>query len=233
MQSVPNVAQTAALIGDPSRAAMLTGLLGGKALPATELARIARVTPQTASSHLSKMVDGGLLVHETYGRHRYYRLSNPEVAQILEALSTIAPLKPVRSLREADHSKALRYARTCYDHIAGEVGVALTNRFLILGYLQEGERDFELTPMGTEWFEGFGISLVDLSQKRRQFARKCLDWSERRHHVAGALGAAFTNRLFELAWIQRVPDGRAVRVTENGLKGFQHELGLSLVSGRS
>lgn len=227
--TTPNITGVASLIGDPSRAAMLMNLLGGKALPASELARAAHVTPQTASSHLAKMLEVGLVVHESFGRHRYYRLASEDVGHALEALNAIAPARPVRSLRESDQSKALHFARTCYDHIAGEVGVALTDKMLELAVLEDGaERDFVATPDGTKWLRDFGIDLDRIRQGRRHFARKCLDWSERRHHIAGALGAALTNRLFDLEWLSRVPDGRAVRVTDKGFKGLHEEFGLTL-----
>lgn len=229
MDSNPNIAEVASLIGDPSRAAMLLNLLGGKALPASELARAARVTPQTASSHLSKMVEGGLLLHEAHGRHRYFRLASAEVGQALEVLNAIAPPQPVRSLRESEQSKALHFARTCYDHIAGEVGVALTDRMLELDVLEEGEgRDFVITAHGRKWCGEFGIDLGSIRKGRRHFARQCLDWSERRHHMAGALGAALTSRLFDLGWIGRIPGGRAIRVTESGFQGLKVEFGITL-----
>jgi len=226
--ATPNIVEVASLIGDTSRASMLMGLLSGKALPASELARAARITPQTASSHLAKMVEGGLLVYESYGRHRYYRLANPEVGQALEALNAIAPPNPVRSLRESDQSKALQFARTCYDHIAGEVGVAFTDRLLELDVMREDERDFVVTTDGTSWFREFGIELDGIRPGRRHFARQCLDWSERRHHMAGALGAAVTNRLFDLGWIERIPGGRAIRVTSEGSMGLSKQIGLTL-----
>lgn len=229
MKTTPNIAEVASLIGDPSRSAMLLCLLGGKALPASELARVARITPQTASSHLAKMVEGGLLVHESFGRHRYYRLANPEVGQALEALNAIAPPKLIRSLRESDQSKALHFARTCYDHIAGEVGVALIDKMLAIGLVTEEGQDFVVTPDGAKWYGDFGINLGDIRRGRRHFARQCLDWSERRHHMAGALGAAVTSRLFDLKWMEQIPGGRSVRVTHDGFLGFESELGLAFV----
>jgi DNA-binding transcriptional ArsR family regulator len=228
MKPTPNIVEVAALIGDPSRAAMLMCLLGGKALPASDLARAASIKPQTASSHLGKMVEGGLVVQESYGRHRYYRLANAEVGQVLEALNFIAPAKPIRSLRESDESKALHFARTCYDHIAGVVGVTLTDTFLELGFVREEGKDFVVTANGAKWFEDFGVPVMEGKNGRRHFARQCLDWSERRHHMAGILGAAVTNRLFELEWIVRIPGGRAVRVTDAGVRGLKQELGISL-----
>ncbi|AKF95785.1 ArsR/SmtB family transcription factor [Brevibacillus laterosporus] len=224
----PNIVEVAALVGDPSRVTMLLELLGGIALPASELARAARITPQTASSHLTKLVEGNLLVVEMSGRHRYYRLSGPEVAYALEALNVIATPKPIRSLKEYDQSKVLRYARTCYDHIAGEVGVGLTDRLLELGMIERSGRDFVVSKHGYERFKQFGIDVDNVKKGRRHFARQCLDWSERKHHIAGGLGAAITNRLFELEWIARIPGGRAVRVTDAGLNGLADEFGLRL-----
>lgn len=173
------------------------------------------------------MVEGGLLVHESSGRHRYYRLANPEVGQALEALSAIAIPKPVRSLRESDQSKALHFARTCYDHIAGEVGVALTNKMLAIGLLKKEARDFIVLPDGERWFGDFGIDLDDIRRGRRHFARQCLDWSERRHHMAGTLGAAITNRLFDLEWIERIPGGRALQVTNRGFLGLKQQFDMT------
>ena len=222
----PNVVEIASLIGDASRAEMLMRLLGGKSMPASELARAAGITPQTASSHLAKMVEGGLLLQESHGRHRYYRLANQEIGHALEALCAISPSKPVRSLRESDQTKTLHFARTCYDHLAGEVGVALTERMVELGFLLENHRDFTVSSEGETWFQSFGVDTEQLRSGRRHFARQCLDWSERRHHIAGALGAAMAHRLFELLWIKRVPGGRAVSVTRKGFEAFKRELGL-------
>ncbi len=165
---------------------------------------------------------------EMSGRHRYYRLAGPEVAYALEALNAIAPQKPTRSLKEHDQSKVLRYARTCYDHIAGEVGVALTDRLLALGMIERAGRDFAVRAQGRDRFLRFGIDVEQVQKGRRHFARQCLDWSERRHHIAGGLGAAITNRLFELEWIARIPGGRAVRVTDAGINGLADEFDLSL-----
>lgn len=228
MSSTPNLVEVAALIGEPSRVAILMNLLSGKALPASELARSARITPQTASFHLAKLVEGGLLTSETYGRHKYYRLASAEVAHALEALQTIASPKPVRSLRESDQLKALQYCRTCYDHLAGTVGVALTDRLLALSYMEESGKDFVLSTEGKKRLHEFGVHVEGKPKNRRHFARQCLDWSERRHHLAGSLGASLTERLFELKWIERLPGGRAVRLTDAGRDGLFAEFGLQL-----
>lgn len=221
----PNLVSVAALVGDPSRAAMLISLLGGRALPASELARIARVTPQTASSHLAKLVSGGLITGEIYGRHRYYKLASPDVADALEALNLIAPPQPIKSLRESVQFSAIRYARTCYDHLAGEVGVRFTHHLLELGMIEPTEKEYVVTEQGHRAFRSFGVQVDELKNLRRSFARQCLDWSERRFHLAGGLGAALTDKMFELGWIERIPGGRAVRVTSTGVQGFQNEFG--------
>ncbi|MDR7316761.1 helix-turn-helix domain-containing protein [Brevibacillus nitrificans] len=232
MSSVPNIGEVASLIGEPSRVAMLLSLLGGKSLPASELARAARITPQTASSHLAKLVEGGLLVNESYGRHRYYRLANAEVAHALEALLAIATPKPIRSLRESDQVRAMRFARTCYDHLAGEVGVALTDQLLSLQMIEEADQEFVLTEAGRHKLKSLGIDVEFSPKSRRRFARPCLDWSERRHHLAGVLGASLTNRLFDLCWIERLPEGRAVRLTPAGITGLYEQFGVDMSQGK-
>lgn len=228
MSAEPNLAEIAQLIGEPARATMLLALLGGQALPAGELAARARVTRQTASAHLARLVSGGLLPVRTSGRHRYYRLSGPHIGALLEALLRVAPARPVRSLRESEEARALRAARTCYDHLAGALGVALTRRLLDLGLLaQEGER-YSVTADGAAWLAGWAIDLEMLRRGRRAVARPCLDWSERHDHLAGALGAAITAKLFERGWILRAPGSRAVRLTNAGQAGLRRELGLNI-----
>lgn len=224
----PNLVEIASLIGDPSRLTMLLSLLGGKALPAGELARSARISPQTASTHLAKMIKGGLLVQESFGRHKYFRLATTEVATALEALLAISPSKPIRSLRESNQVQALQLARTCYDHLAGKLGVSLTDKLLEDGFLEKAGKDFLLTEAGKTKFKNFGIEVEKKRNCRRCFARQCLDWSERRYHLAGSLGASLTQRMFELNWIEYLSDGRAIRVTAVGKKGLFDEFGLTL-----
>jgi DNA-binding transcriptional ArsR family regulator len=218
-----DVATVAALLGEPARAEMLLALTEVDALPATDLARRARVSAPTASAHLAKLVDAALVTVEPHGRHRYYRLADPAVAHALEALAVIAPERPVRSLRDATVGDALRAGRTCYDHLAGQVGVAVTDA------LAFRRREAELVPTRTTRLvlDGLGIRLDAVEPGRRVLARPCLDWSERRYHVAGALGAAIAARLFELRWIERLPGSRAVRVTRRGAEKLA-ELGVSL-----
>jgi DNA-binding transcriptional ArsR family regulator len=232
MDAEPNPMSVAALIGDPARATILMALLGGESRPATELALRCRLTPQTVSAHLAKLVEGGLLAVERSGRHRYYRLAGPQVAHALEALNALAPARPVRSLRQSEDAAALRFARTCYDHLAGVLGIAVTQALLDRGYILMTASDsgggFTLTPPGADWLARFGIDATQLRHSRRAFASRCLDWSERRHHVAGALGAALAARLLELEWITRSRSSRAILLTPTGRDGLYAELQVRL-----
>lgn len=231
MDAAPDPATVAALIGEPARATILMALFGGESRPATDLAAHCRLTPQTVSTHLARLVEGGLLVVEKRGRHKYYRMAGPEVGHALEALSVLAPRQPVRSLRQSEEVSALRYARTCYDHLAGALGVGLTDALRARAYIALSDGRFHLTPVGEAWLAGFGVDPARLTHQRRAFAPQCLDWSERRHHVAGALGAALTARLFDLGWITRFPTCRAVRLTPSGRAGLLAELDLRMPNG--
>jgi len=216
----PNVAEIASLLGEKSRATILTSLLDGRFHTASELAFMAAITPQTASFHLSKLVEGNLVNVEKHGRHRYFQLANGEVARILESFLAISPPPEVRSLKQSSQVKLLQEARTCYDHLAGKLGVDLTESMLNAGYLKKEEREFVVTPKGEQFFTDFGIDLSELKRKRRSFSHTCLDWSERHHHLAGALGQGLLTHFFDLGWIVRVPSIRAVKVTKIGKEGF-------------
>jgi DNA-binding transcriptional ArsR family regulator len=220
-----DLAAVAGLLADPARVTMLDRLLAGRALAAGELASSAGVAPPTASAHLRRLLDGGLVAVEARGRHRYYRLAGPAVAEAMEALSLIARPRPVRSLRESQRAEALRFARSCYDHLAGMAGVALTGALLHTGALRPaGDRDFVLTPAGERLLGGLGIDLAGLRRQRRAFARGCLDWTERTPHLSGALGAALLERLLELGWLApgRVP--RGLLLTAAGRDGLARTL---------
>ncbi|MGG6311388.1 ArsR/SmtB family transcription factor [Paenibacillus macerans] len=218
----------ASLIGDSSRSAILTVMLDGRYHAAGELAQMAGIQPQTASFHLAKLTEAGLVVVEKQGRHRYYGIGNPEVAQVMESLLSIAPPAAIKSLRQANEDQALRYARTCYDHLAGTLGVRLTHCLVRDGMLREGTARFEVTEKGTAFFERFGIDLLQVLRKRRSFSHKCLDWSERRHHLAGSLGNALLERLIELGWVERLPHNRAVRITAKGQAGLKDTFSLDM-----
>lgn len=215
-----DLSHAANLLGDPGRAAILLSLMGGVALPAGELATIANVAPQTASGHLAKLVDGRLLSVERQGRHRYYRLSSAEVADAIEALLVLTA-QPHSRNRTADTCQAsagtLGHARTCYAHLAGWLGVRIADALQERALLRPFDaKTYTVTPSGREWFEALGVELPssDLAQKR--LARRCLDWTERRHHLAGTLGCAMYRRFYELEWMAPVRKTRAVRVTVEG-----------------
>lgn len=216
-----DLAVVAAAIGEPSRAAMLEALMGGRALTAGELGRAAGVGRSAASEHLSRLVAAGLVEVAAQGRHRYHRLAGPEVAHALEALAHIAPAKRVGSLRDASRARSLWLARTCYDHLAGACGVALHDLLLSSGALVGAPGGYDVTPAGRAWFDDLGVDVDAARARRRGFARPCLDWTERRPHLAGSLAAATTDRLLDLGWfVRRASDSRALRLTDDGAAAF-------------
>jgi DNA-binding transcriptional ArsR family regulator len=220
-----DIATPASLMGDATRATFLMALSQGQSLPASELARRARVTPSTASIQLAKLVGGGLLSVERNGRHRYYGLTDPNVAAAIEALAVIAPRRPASSLKQARVGSELQAARTCYDHLAGALGVALFDSLQRQRLLSA---ELEPTRKGTSLFAELGIEVHELARRRRPLARRCLDWTERRHHLAGSLGAALATRCFELGWIERPAATRAVRLTTKGRNALRRVLGIEL-----
>jgi DNA-binding transcriptional ArsR family regulator len=216
-----DIAAPASLMGDAPRATFLMALSHGQSLPASELARRARVTPSTASIQLAKLVEGGLLSVERSGRQRYYGLADPNVATAIESLAVIAPRRPASSLKQARIGSELQAARTCYDHLAGALGVALFDALQRQRLLTS---ELEPTKRGAKQFGELGIDVDELTGRRRPFAKRCLDWTERRHHLAGSLGAELATRCFELAWIKRLPSSRAVVVTTEGRSALAREL---------
>ncbi|MHB1510893.1 MAG: ArsR/SmtB family transcription factor [Acidimicrobiales bacterium] len=233
-----DIAPVAALMGGPARAAVLMALLDGRALAASTLAAEAGVAASTLSAHLARLVEGGLVSVEASGRHRYFRITRPEVADAVEALASLAPCRPVRSLREGTHAEAIRRARTCYDHLAGRLGVALldalvANRVLRTETDPDGRPDpvlgagrsrrYVLTRNGRVQLAELGVEVEETG--RRLLSRYCLDWSEQRPHLAGALGANLLGRFVELGWVVR-GERRVVRVTDAGRVGFARELGV-------
>ncbi|MGF1608523.1 MAG: ArsR/SmtB family transcription factor [Kiloniellales bacterium] len=224
MDAEPSIAGIGALLGSPARTAMLSALMDGRALTATELAYHARITPQTASSHLAKLTDAKLLVVARQGRHRYYSLASPRIAEVLEPLTTIVAHAPVPHRKPSKELLRLRDARLCYDHLAGRLGVALADALQQGGCLTPAERDFTLTRSGERFFGELDIDLEAVRRQRRHFARACIDWSERRPHLGGALGAALAGRLLELKWIKRELRGRRVALSESGLRNLPNLL---------
>lgn len=206
---------------------MLLSLLGGEAIPAGELARRAGVSPSGASAHLRRLREGGLIMQESVGRHRYFRLASRDLAEALESLARVAPARVASSFRESEGTRALKHARTCYDHLAGELGVAVTDALVERRMLARTDDTFTVTGKGSRWLTSLGIDLDAVAGSRRSFARACLDWSERRPHLAGSLGAAVAEVFFARKWIRRLPGGRAVAVTPDGRAWLARELGLS------
>ncbi|WP_407175203.1 ArsR/SmtB family transcription factor [Bradyrhizobium sp. STM 3562] len=223
MKAGPDIAMVASLVGDPARANMLTALLSGRALTASELAQEAGITPQTASSHLAKLEAGGLIEPEKQGRHRYYRLSDPDVAGVLEGLAGLAARAGHMRVRTGPKDPALRRARICYDHLAGDLGVQMLESMKAQKLVRQKKQDIELTPEGERFLEkNLQISPRMLAHPRRPLCKACLDWSERRHHLAGMLGAALMARFTELKWAARdpTPGSRVVNFSRTGEKRF-------------
>jgi DNA-binding transcriptional ArsR family regulator len=230
MKAGPDIAMVAALVGDPARSNILTALMTGRALTASELAHQAGVTPQTASSHLSKLEAGGLIEQEKQGRHRYFRLSDPDVAAVLEGLEGLAARAGHMRMRTGPKDPALRHARVCYDHLAGDLGVQMLDSMKQQRLLRQRKQDIELTAEGERFLtDTLQISADALAHPRRPLCRACLDWSERRHHLAGTLGAALLTRFSELKWAMRddTPGSRVVNFTRNGEKRFSALFGES------
>jgi DNA-binding transcriptional ArsR family regulator len=225
-----DIAAIASVIGHRARARILTAMLGGRALPASELARAAGVAPSTASGHLARLTASGLVVAERHGRHRHHRLADARVAEVIEGLALLAPPQPVRSLRDGNRATAERAARSCYDHLAGAAGVALADRLCEVGALDRdglGLRDpAPFAALGI----GLDVDALGRARGRRLLTRSCLNWSERRAHLAGALGAALLAALLEADWVARRPLGRAVAVTPRGAAGLKATIGLDLAA---
>jgi DNA-binding transcriptional ArsR family regulator len=227
MKTGPDIARIAALIGDPGRSNMLTALMSGKALTASELAQEAGITAQTASSHLGKLADGGLILADRQGRHRYYRLANDDVAGVLEALMGLAAGAGHLRLRTGPKDPELRRARICYDHLAGDLGVQMFDGLIGRKFLTAGDRDLTVSNSGAVFLADLGIDLPAQARSRRPLCRACLDWSARRSHLAGALGAALLTRFEELKWAVRVPDTRIIRFSRQGEAAFAETFGLT------
>lgn len=220
-----HVAHIAALIGEPARARVLTALVDGRALAAGVLATEAGVAASTASGHLARLRDAGLVTCEERGRARYYRLAGPEVAEALEALARIAPPEPIRSLRQGTHAYALRRARTCYNHLAGRLGVAVMDA-LVAHDLLDGT-GCALTAAGRQSMRAVGVDVAAI-EEHRPALRHCVDWSEQRPHLAGPLGTALTDRLFALDWLRRGARRRVVTLTDAGALGLREVFGVEL-----
>jgi DNA-binding transcriptional ArsR family regulator len=222
------IAEVASLIGDAARANMLSALMGGQALTAGELARHAGVSAQTTSGHLGKLTEAQLIAVEKQGRHRYYRLASPDVAHAIHALMAVAASGPKRYHPIGPRDEAMRLARTCYDHIAGRLAIALADALMGKGYVLLADGAGLVTEEGQRFFCDFGIDLDEATRSKRPLCKTCLDWSERRPHLAGRLGAALLDRALALNWVSRTAESRALRITRAGEVGFSGTFGLPL-----
>lgn len=220
MREGPDIARIASLVGDPARANMLTALMGGTALTASELALEAGVGLPTASSHLAKLMAGGLLKLSAQGRHRYYALASSQVAAMLESITGVAATSGPQRVRPGPRDKAMREARVCYDHLAGDLAVAMFDGFLASGVLIEDGAGISLGDSAPAFFAARGVDLAALSKSRRPVCRACLDWSVRRSHLAGSLGSAILDKAFKENWARREPGGRAVTFSPKGRRTF-------------
>jgi|GEM_PF-55759 len=217
MSEAANLVEVAALVGDTARATMLAALMSGEALTATELAYCARISRSTASEHLSKLVAARLLVVTRHRRFNYYRLASPLIAAMLESLKLVAAIEvPPRHRACSVQDDAVRFARSCYDHLAGRAGVAIADALVDMGHIVLTDEGGEVTPSGERFLHALGVKLSAPRRTRRLFCQPCLDWSERRYHIKGVVGAAILNRLLELEWFKRVPGSRALELTPRG-----------------
>jgi DNA-binding transcriptional ArsR family regulator len=227
MKDGPNIVGIAALVGDHARAEILTALMTGQALTATELAQVAGVTKQTVSAHLGKLLDAKLLSVESQGRHRYFRLADRDVAQLLESLMGVAYRVGAVRVRSSPREPALRKARVCYDHLAGELGVLVYDSLLQRRFLRGNGAGPELTAQGERFLAELGIDLRALESQRRPLCRPCLDWSVRRHHLAGSVGAALLERWLALGWARRAKGSRVVNFSDAGERALRRRFGES------
>ena len=226
VMTAPQMAEIAALVGDPARANILSTLFDGRALTPTELTFAANVSPQTTSGHLAKLTQAGLLSVVKQGRHRYYRLATPLVAQMLESIMAVASLAPPRHRPRSAREENLRKARTCYDHFAGQLGVSIADALCTRGHLVLGDDGGQVTETGLSFLQTFGVDVSETG--RRPFCRACLDWTERRPHLAGVVGASIAMRCFDLGWVKRERTPRALTITPAGTSGFRKTFGFSI-----
>jgi DNA-binding transcriptional ArsR family regulator len=218
------ISRISAIIGDPVRSVVLWTLLDNRAYTAIELANIVETSPQNISIHLSKLIGAELLTVESQGRHKYYRLLNPEIAHVIEGIANLVPKQNQQKV--IDDNSGIKYCRTCYDHLAGKIGVEITTKLIEEKYIVLDHNTFLVTEKGELFFSDFGIDVTVLKKQKRIFAKPCLDWSERKHHFSGSLAAALLNKMFEKDWIRKTDNSRAILITATGQKGLYDKLKL-------
>lgn len=218
------ISKISSIIGDPVRSVILWTLLDNRAYTAIELANIVETSPQNISIHLSKLLKADLVTVESQGRHKYYKLLNQEIASVIEGIANLVPKD--RQQKVTNNDSEIKFCRTCYDHLAGKIGVEITVKLIEENYIVLDDKSFLVTDKGEQFFTDFGIDITILKKQRRIFAKPCLDWSERKHHFLGSLATAFLNKMFELDWIRRIDNSRAILITANGQKGLYNKLKL-------
>lgn len=219
---------TASLLCEASRAKIVWNLLDGRAYTASELALVSDLSPTSVSNHLSKLLDGAIVKVDVQGRHRYYSFANPEVAYAVESLANLVPQKPMSKTDKPSPINDVKYCRTCYDHLAGKIGVLIADQFILKKIIELQDKTFVVTKNGAKFFQDFGLNLPELQKKRRHYAKPCLDWSERKYHLAGALGAALLEKMLQLDWLRKTKHSRAIVVTSLGQKGLQNTFEVEL-----
>jgi DNA-binding transcriptional ArsR family regulator len=221
----------ATLIGDKARSIMLWSLLDGRAYTATELSVCANISSQSASNHLSKMLDANILITEKQGRHRYYRYASPEIAQVIESMASLVPVSSASRKISDPKANNFTYARTCYDHLAGTLGVAIANSLVEKGILEISGKSYDVTATGNDWLSSMGIDMGNLKRQKRSFAHQCLDWSERKPHLGGALGASLLAALIQKDWIRKKWNSREILITPMGKRELKREFGIEFRAG--
>jgi DNA-binding transcriptional ArsR family regulator len=229
METANQFSEVASLLGEKSRSLLLWHLLEGRPCTPTELSHFANISAQSASNHLSKLVEAHILSVEYQGRHRYYRFASDEVAHVVESMASLVTIQPAKKITLID-ARGITYARTCYDHLAGKLAVDMTASLVGNGIIKLSTKQYEITKDGKNWLQSLGIKIDELRSQKRSLARPCLDWSERKHHLAGALGAVFLQHFLKNDWIRRTRNSREVIVTASGKRELERKLGIKSIN---
>lgn len=223
-----NFISTASLLCEPSRAKIVWNLLDGRAYTASELALVSDLSATSVSNHLSKLLNGEIVKVDVQGRHRYYSFANSEVAYVVESMANLSNQKPTSKLDKQLSKNDVKYCRTCYDHLAGKVGVLIADKLISQKIIELRDKTYVVTEKGNKFFNEFGLELTELHKQRRYFAKACLDWSERKYHLAGSLGNAVLEKMLELDWVRRTKNSRAIVITSVGQSGLRDTFGIEL-----